>query len=126
LVGRKEEGEEEEENESEKREILVSEEEKGEIIEIRTVIKKAKVHIPSIVRELECKKDEKGQEEIYLLAGEKEEVKHKLENGAHTVKKVIIFKRNRDQKESIVDVRTYLQEEREEGYTEVYKKIEKE
>jgi Integrase zinc binding domain/Integrase core domain len=114
---------EKEEDKPDKGEVSAPETEEGEIIEVRTVIKKAKVHKPMFERELERKRDEKGQEEIYLLTGEREEIRQRLENGSHTVKKVIMFKRNKDQKESIVDVKTYLQGEKEEGDTEIYKKI---
>jgi hypothetical protein len=70
-----------------------SEAEEGEIVEVRTVIKKAKVYIPSHVRKVERKKDEKEREVVYLLAREKEELKRKLESGALTVKKVVKFHR---------------------------------
>jgi hypothetical protein len=133
LTSEEEEEEEEKKGEKEERktqEVEVDEKEEqpevesGEIIEVyatknpprpRLASKgAAKVHIPSRVRELDRKYDEKGQEQVYVLTGERGEIRNKLEKGAHTVKKVIVFRRGEGPKESIVDVSTYICSEEEE------------
>jgi hypothetical protein len=140
LTSEEEEEEEDKREEKEERkaqEVEVNEKEERPEIEVEEVVevyatknpprpklmskRAAKVHIPGRVREIDRRYDEKGQEQVFVLTGERGEIRNMLEEGAHTVKKVIVFQRGKNPKESIVNVSTYICSEEEERSQEVHK-----